>query len=83
MPIATDEDILRFKVAVDDARCVQALDALDNLRGVEPGAVASKPAPSRELGSEVASGVEVLFVADQSSIPCVRMQKGGERNNAP
>lgn len=71
VPVAADEDVLRFEVAVDDARGVQALDALDNFRRVEPGAVTPEPAPSRELGREVASRVKVLFVAGQLPISTI------------
>ena len=60
MAVAGDEDVLRLEVAVDDAGRVQALDALDDLRGVEPGAVAAEAAPPCELGCEIAAWMEVL-----------------------
>ena len=69
MPVRGDEDVLRLEVAVDDARGVEALNALDDLGGVEARAVAPEAAPARELRREVAAGVEVLraMVAEASA----------------
>ena len=60
MPVGADQDVLRLQVAVDDARGVQALDALDDLRSVEAGAVAAQASPTSELCGKVSTGVEVL-----------------------
>lgn len=60
MPVSGDEDVLRLEVAVDDAGCVQALNALDNLGCVEPRAITPQAAPTRQLCSQITSGMEVL-----------------------
>lgn len=60
VPVGADEDVLRLEVAVDDAGCVQALDALDDLGGVEARAVAAQTAPAGELRREVTTRVKVL-----------------------
>ena len=49
MPVRADEDVLGLEIAVDHAGCVQALDALDDLGGVEPGAITAEAAPARKL----------------------------------
>ena len=60
MAVRADEDVLGLQVAVDDAGGVETLDALDDLGGVEPCAVAPEAAPARELRGQVAPRVEVL-----------------------
>ena len=68
VPVRGDEDVLRLEVAVDDARGVEALDALDDLRRVEARAVAPEAAPARELRREVAARVEVLRAAVREGV---------------
>jgi hypothetical protein len=41
MAVSANEDVLGFKIAVDDACCVQAFDAFHNLSGVESGPIST------------------------------------------
>ena len=78
MSVCTDEDILWLEVAVDDARCVQAFDALDDLGGVEARTVATQTAPAGELRREVTTRVKVLEILSAS-----HKRRTSDRENAP
>ena len=43
--ISSDKDIFRLEVTIDDTRCVQALDTLNNFGSIKAGTVASKATP--------------------------------------
>lgn len=60
MAVAGNKNVLGLQVTVDDASCVEAFNALDNLGGVETCSISAKSSPSCKLGSKVPSGVEVL-----------------------
>lgn len=60
MAVCADEDVLRLEIAVDNSGGVKTLDALDDLGGVEPRAIAAQAAPARKLRGEITSWMEVL-----------------------
>lgn len=60
MAIRADENVLRFEVAVNDARRMQALHAFDYFRSIETGTIAAQPSPTCKLRRKVSSRMEVL-----------------------
>ena len=49
MAVCADEDVLRLEIAVDNTGSVEALDALNDLSGVEPRAITAETSPARKL----------------------------------
>jgi hypothetical protein len=43
--IGSDKDIFRLEVTIDDTRCVQALDTLNDFGSIEAGTVAPQATP--------------------------------------
>jgi hypothetical protein len=41
-----DKDVFRLEVTMDDTRCMQALNTLNDFCGVEAGALIAKTAPA-------------------------------------
>lgn len=62
MSIARDEDVFGLEVAVDDACCMQAFDALHNLSGVKTCPVSAQSSPSCKLGGKISSRMEILKI---------------------
>ena len=60
MAVCADEDVLRLEIAVDNTGSVEALDALNDLSGVEPRAITAETSPARKLRGQITSGMEVL-----------------------
>ena len=55
-----DKNMLWLEITMDDSRCMQALDALNNFRRIEVTLFMAKSAPPRQLRRKVTTGVKVL-----------------------
>jgi hypothetical protein len=58
--VPTNKNVLRLEVSMDDTRCMQALDALNDFDRIETALVMAKSAPPRQLRRKVTTGVKVL-----------------------
>ena len=67
MTTLINKNVLRLEVTMDDTRRVQALDTVDELSGVEAGAVMPQAPPALYLRPKVAARMEVLAQHGRSS----------------
>lgn len=58
--IGGDKDIFWLEVTIDDTRCMQALDTLNDFGGIEAGTITPKAAPACQLSREIPARMEVL-----------------------
>ena len=60
MPALINKDVFRLEITMDDTRCMQTLNTLNDFCSIEAGAVMAKAAPAVQLRSEVTTRVKVL-----------------------
>lgn len=60
MTITSDENVFGLEVTIDDTSGMQTLHTLDNFSSIETSSVAAQATPARQLGSKIATRMEIL-----------------------